>query len=301
MRDRRYVQDLTTEELEQELLTRRREERLARVRRVVGARRAEQLSAASALDRPPVVAQYRMAGTAIAPLLQDQSVQTEVKQSASKTLRDRILLGIEIAALIGLVIVIVSFAANVRRLNRDWKDQNAIQELPDPTATPLIRVSILPGGHRPPAMEGGEAEPVGMAPKVAIPTTSPRSPTRLVIPAINIDVPVVEGVDWEQLKKGAGHLIGSANPGERGNCFISGHNDVYGEIFRYLEDLKVGDEILVYAGKQAHRYTVRATRIVEPDDISVMAPTSTPVLTLLTCYPYMIDSHRLVVIAELDR
>ena len=103
------------------------------------------------------------------------------------------------------------------------------------------------------------------------------------------------------MKKGAGHLIGSANPGERGNCFIAGHNDIYGEIFRYLEELKVGDEILVYAGKQAHRYTVRATRIVEPDDVSVMAPTSTPVLTLLTCYPYMIDSHRLVVIAELDR
>jgi sortase A len=301
MQDRRYVQDLTTEELEQELLTRRREERLARVRRVVSARRAEQLSTASTLNRSPILAQGRMAGIAIDPLLREGPEPAETQEPRPKTLRDRILLGIEIAALIGLVIVIVSFAANVQRLNRDWKGQNTIQDLPDPTATPLIRVSILPGGHRPPAMEGGEAEPVGIAPKVAIPTTSPRSPTRLVIPAIDIDVPVVEGVDWEQLKKGAGHLIGSANPGERGNCFIAGHNDIYGEIFRYLEELKVGDEILVYAGKQAHRYTVRATRIVEPDDVSVMATTSTPVLTLLTCYPYMIDSHRLVVIAELDR
>jgi sortase A len=137
-------------------------------------------------------------------------------------------------------------------------------------------------------------------PRVAIPSPGPRSATRLVIPAIKIDVPVVEGVDWEQLKRGAGHLVGSANPGERGNCFIAGHNDIYGEIFRDLEELKIGDEILVYAGQQSFRYIVRATRIVEPDDLSVMESTSTPILTLLTCYPYMIDSHRLVAIAELD-
>ena len=65
--------------------------------------------------------------------------------------------------------------------------------------------------------------------------------------------------------------------------------------------VKVGEEVIVYAGDQPYRYRVRATRIVEPDDVSVMYPTSSPVLTLLTCYPYMIDSHRLVVIAELDR
>jgi sortase A len=116
-----------------------------------------------------------------------------------------------------------------------------------------------------------------------------------------VDVQVVEGDDWEQLKKGAGHHIGSANPGERGNCFISGHNDIYGEIFRYLPDVQVGDEITVYAGEQPYRYTVRATRVVEPDDVSVMYPTSAPILTLLTCYPYMIDTQRFVVIAELNR
>ena len=150
-------------------------------------------------------------------------------------------------------------------------------------------------------MEGGEAQPIGLAPRLVIPTPGPRSPTRLVIPSIHVDVPVVEGDDWEQLKKGAGHHIGSANPGERGNMFISGHNDVYGEIFRHLEEVKMGDEIIVYAGERSYRYFVRATRIVEPDDVSVMYPTSTPILTLLTCYPYMVDSHRLVVIAELER
>jgi len=287
MRDRRYVEDLTTDELEQELIIRRREERLARVRRV-GA-----LRAVDAMFLPEPTTLYD-------PSLQATGGRTHVLKAGFALWRERVLLTIEFAALLGLVVVIASFALNVRRINRDWKEQYTAAPGPTPTATALIRPSILPGGHRPPPAQGGEAEPISMMPRVAIPSPGPRSPTRLVIPAIRVDVPVVEGVDWDQLKKGAGHLVGSANPGERGNSFIAGHNDIYGEIFRDLEELKIGDEILVYAGQQSFRYVVRATRIVEPDDLSVMEPTSTPVLTLLTCYPYMIDSHRLIVIAELD-
>jgi sortase A len=215
--------------------------------------------------------------------------------------RERILMGIEGAALIGLIAVLVSLVVTVRSLNQDWRVQQEANAFPAPTATALIRAAALPGGHKPPTMEGGEAQPIGASPKLVIPTPGPKSPTRLVIPSIHVDVPVVEGDDWEQLKKGAGHHIGSANPGERGNTFISGHNDIYGEIFRRLEEVKMGDEITVYAGERSYRYYVRATRIVEPDDVSVMYPTSTPILTLLTCYPYMVDSHRLVVIAELER
>jgi sortase A len=287
MRDRRYVKDLTTDELEQELIIRRREERLERVRRV-GALRAVD----TVLLPDPAIAY-----DAGLPATGERAV---ARKSGFALWRERVLLTIEFTALIGLVVVIGSFVLNVRRINRDWKEQYVSAPGPTPTATALIRPSILPGGHRPPVSQGGEAEPIGAMPRVAIPSPGPRSATRLIIPAIKVDVPVVEGVDWEQLKKGAGHLIGSANPGERGNVFIAGHNDIYGEIFRDLEELKIGDEILVYAGQQNFRYIVRATRIVEPDDLSVMEPTSTPILTLLTCYPYMIDSHRLVVIAELD-
>jgi sortase A len=297
MRDRRYVEDLTTEELQQLLLVRRREERIARMRRVGAARGAQDRATTVDLDI------HVPGSVTLGSAVDNQAIQggDPAPKSAFQVWRERILLGIEIAALLGLLVVIVSFVNSVRRLNSDWRSQQSAETLPDPTATPLIRVAILPGGHKPPTTEGGEAEPLGPVVRVAVPTPGPRSPTRLVIPRINVDVPVVEGVDWEQLKKGAGHLVGSANPGERGNCFIAGHNDIYGEIFRELEDLKVGDEIMAYAGQQVYRYIVRATRIVEPDDVSVMYPTSTPVLTLLTCYPYMVDSHRLVVIAELDR
>jgi sortase A len=135
---------------------------------------------------------------------------------------------------------------------------------------------------------------------VPIPTPGPQSPTRIVIPAIGVDAPVVEGDSWEQLKKGVGHHIGSANPGERGNMVLSGHNDVFGEVFRDLEKLDLNDEVIVYAGVQPYRYVVKAKRIVEPTEVSVMADTSTPTLTLITCYPYLVDTHRLVVIATLE-
>ncbi len=289
MRDRRYVEDLTLDELEEVLYVRRREERRVRLRR---------MGKASPAARTVVADEGRLA-PAIPDFVGPES--EPLPKTPLQVWRERILMGIEGAALIGLIAVLVSLVVTVRNLNQDWRVQQEANALPAPTATALIRAAALPGGHKPPTMEGGEAQPLGISPRLEIPTPSPKSPTRLVIPAIHVDVPVVEGDDWEQLKKGAGHHIGSANPGERGNTFISGHNDIYGEIFRHLEEVKMGDEIIVYAGDRPYRYYVRATRIVEPDDVSVMYPTSTPILTLLTCYPYMVDSHRLVVIAELER
>ena len=301
MRDRRYVQDLTIEELETELLIRRREERLARLRRMKSTGRAAKSVVVedSWLDTAPGVSQGLQVAAA-----SEQSAAVAPDAPLKSTLKrwqDRVLLGVEIAALVGLVVAIISMLVNIRNLNQDWNETQLGQALPTPTSTPLIRASILPGGHKPPTEQGGEPQPLEPLPAMMIPTPGPRAPTRLVVSSINVDVPVVPGDDWEQLKKGAGHHIGSANPGERGNCFISGHNDIYGEIFRDLEYVKIGDEVLVYAGEQSYRYIVRATRIVEPDDVSIMYPTSTPILTLMTCYPYMVDTQRLVVIAELQR
>ena len=104
---------------------------------------------------------------------------------------------------------------------------------------------------------------------------------------------------WEDLKKGVGHHVGSANPGERGNAVYSGHNDVYGEVFRRLEEVKVGDRITVYAAAHLFRYEVKRLRIVGPKEVSVMAPSPDATLTLITCYPYRVDTQRVVVIAVL--
>ena len=306
MRDRRYIEDLSIKELEEALIIRRREERLARMRRM-GAAKQRQRTVIVAEGETALGLSAPGAGPVSGFLVDDRLVDgrpsAESDQVGAKTplqvWRDRVLLGVEGAALLGLVVVIASLILTLRNLNQDWRKGQAAQAQPVPTATPLIRAAVLPGGHKPPTLGGGEAQPLGPSLQLTIPTPGPRSPTRLAIPSIHVDVPVVEGDDWEQLKRGAGHHIGSANPGERGNCFISGHNDVYGEIFRALPEVKVGDEIIVYATEQSYRYTVRATRIVEPDDVSVMYPTSAPILTLMTCYPYMIDTQRFVVISEL--
>jgi sortase A len=74
---------------------------------------------------------------------------------------------------------------------------------------------------------------------------------------------------------------------------------VYGEIFRYLEDLNIGDEATIYASDTPHKYLVVAKMVVEPTEVSLLGPTPNATLTLITCHPYMIDSQRLVVIAEL--
>jgi sortase A len=132
-----------------------------------------------------------------------------------------------------------------------------------------------------------------------VPTPGPRSPTRIVIPALKIDWPIVHGDGWEELKAGVGHHIGSANPGERGNVVLSGHNDVYGEVFKELESLALGETVQLYAGGHAYKYVVRARRVVPPTDLSVIKQTREPVATLITCTPYMVDTMRFVVIAEL--
>ena len=307
MRDRRCVEDLTVKELEEVLLTRRREARLARMRRMRSSGRLGSAVLVQDLEEPdpasahgPISSGGGVWSAALAG--EPGMVQGQGESGSGSGLwRDRFLLLIESAALVGLIAVVVSLAFSVRNLNQEWKEDRGSPAIATLTPTPLIRVAILPGGHKPPSFGGGESQPLGPVPLMAVPTPGPRAPTRLVIPSIDVDVNVVEGDDWEQLKKGAGHHIGSANPGERGNCFISGHNDIYGEIFRYLEDVQVGDEVIVYSGDQPYRYIVRASpRIVEPDDVSVMYPTSKATITLLTCHPYMIDTQRLVVIAELE-
>jgi sortase A len=121
-----------------------------------------------------------------------------------------------------------------------------------------------------------------------------------VIPAIELDALIVEGDRPEQLKLGVGHYLNGVDPGERGNMVLSAHNDIYGEIFRHLDDLELGDEVTVYAGDRPYRYIVRAKQIVDEDQVSVLASTTKPVTTLISCYPYMVDTHRIVVVAELQ-
>lgn len=106
---------------------------------------------------------------------------------------------------------------------------------------------------------------------------------RLEIPRLNLSVMVMEGDDARTLKTAVGHLPDTSLPWNGGNTAIAGHRDTF---FRPLRNIREGDQIRLTSPRGEFAYTVRRTRIVEPEDVSVVAPTSTAVLTLVTCYPF---------------
>ncbi len=317
MPDKRVVDGLSIEELERILMIKKRAARQQRIRRLAAQGRLargrplppeEESSWPEEEPEPPRgTAKPHRHGLTMEPL--DDRASGGARRSLRvswRSVREAALLTLEVAALVGLIVVLGGSFLEMRKLNREYA--RAGGEMPTLTPTPLIDVPVLPGGHAPPA-DNGSPQPVPEhlrdwviskpATPVAIPTPESQPPTRIVIPKIDMDAPVLEGDDWETLKKGAGHHVGTANPGERGNMYISAHNDIYGQIFRRLEELDLGDEVIVYAGAVPYRYIVREKRIVEAMDVSVMYPTTEPILSLQTCYPYMVDTHRLVVIAKL--
>lgn len=302
MADERSSEGLSAEELERLLAVKWRAERLRRFRAIVeeeGREASVSEELPSGLPAGEESPASRGRGRSYlppsgSPFLQG-SPREEKRGRVWRRLRDRFLLLVELGALLGLIGVVVVSFYNLRLLNREvvqTREQGA-------TVTP---VAFLPGSSFPPTSEmpAPYQHLVQRLTPIPIPTPGPEQATRIVIPAIDVDAPVVEGDGWEELKMGVGHHIGSANPGERGNMVVSGHNDVFGEVFRHLGELGPGDEIIVYAGETPYRYLVREKRIVDPTEASVMEPTTKATMTLITCYPYLIDSHRLVVIAELE-
>lgn len=138
--------------------------------------------------------------------------------------------------------------------------------------------------------------------KPAIPAT--RLPTgsvigRLEIPRVGVSAMVREGDDTATLRHAVGHIPDTALPGSSGNAGLAGHRDSF---FRGLKNIRNGDEVTVTTPTGVLEYTVQRTSIVDPDDVSVLSPTSRPTLTLVTCYPfYYIGAapRRFIVRAEL--
>lgn len=123
----------------------------------------------------------------------------------------------------------------------------------------------------------------------------------LRVPRVEIEVAVHEGVDEVVLNRGVGRIPGTARIGEGGNLGIAGHRDGF---FRGLKDVGPGDAIHLVSLHRTEVYVIDDIRIVDPSDVSVLAPTGSPVLTLVTCYPfYFVGSapQRYIVRATLDR
>lgn len=106
---------------------------------------------------------------------------------------------------------------------------------------------------------------------------------RMRIPRLGISVMVVEGVDSSELELGAGHVPGTALPGQPGNVAVAGHRDTF---FRKLRDLRQNDTIEITTLSGTYDYSVGSMEIVDPSDTDVLRPTDDPELTLVTCFPF---------------
>ena len=126
--------------------------------------------------------------------------------------------------------------------------------------------------------------------------------SQLAIPSIDVRLPVYHGTSDNTLQKGLGHLYGSALPtgGEGFHSVITGHTGLTtATLFDDLVDVKEGDAIYVSTFGKRLKYQVYKTEVVLPDETdSLRAEAGRDLLTLVTCTPYGINTHRLLVHAE---
>ena len=154
-------------------------------------------------------------------------------------------------------------------------------ELPPPSVE-VTPSPIPPKGTDEAAEEGKRAEafPRKRAPLVSL---DPRMIGLLEIPRLRLSTAVLSGDDPKTLDLGPGHLPDTPRPWEPGNSAIAAHRDQH---FRPLKNVRVGDEVRVRTTHGDFTYKVRQIKIVTPKDISVLKPTGTDSLTLITCYPF---------------
>jgi sortase A len=103
------------------------------------------------------------------------------------------------------------------------------------------------------------------------------------IPVLKTTLPIYEGTENAQLKKGVGHYQGSVMPGIKDNAVLAGHRD---SVFSQLGKLKVGQLIVVDTARGKFTYKIYRFRIVKSDDRTVIVPSKKAILTLSTCYPF---------------
>ena len=329
MSDKRPANDLTVEELQQLLYRKKRTQRRQRLQRL---QEDGRVVVVNGLDppnpEPPPLARPQVAPTGAmrdftleTAVADETEIETEAETGGGRPsiewgwIANKFLLLVEVAAVLGLAIILGSLWTTRQELNQELalaqREESQALALPTPTATPVIDVVVLPSGHKPPVNgrppEQGEAGdiPAHLLPAInayvppPVPTPSIEQARRIQIPAVGVDSPIFQGDDWEQLKKGVGQHIGSTLPGTEGNLVLSAHNDIYGEIFRHLDKLSPGDEIVVSTERQSYTYVIRKIQVVDPTDVWVMAPTDYASTTLISCYPYQVNNKRIVIFADL--
>lgn len=201
---------------------------------------------------------------------------------------------------LGLMLVTTAFALEASRF--PWRTylhlEREAEAIPDP---PPI---VLSGEDRGITIREGDPltpeEAYALLPGSELDDAPPEAYILLgimKIPKLEVSQYILEGTQ-RQMRYGGGHVIGTAGIGETGNCVISAHRP---QAFRYLDLLEEGDEVVIKANENIVTYTVYESFVVEPTALWVLDPVEGEdyTLTMITCTPFMVSSHRLIVRARL--
>jgi len=239
-----------------------------------------------------------------------------------------VLIGLGLALLLVGATLLIRDQVNLQRMDKALGrlDAAATASAAWPSATPSFAPTSSPATATPPA---STRPPDTATPAATLTATSAPSPAvaftpapivRIVAPAIKLDAPVVsvgwimvdDGGEkrsaWETAAYAAGHHKNSKLPTQGGNIVISGHHNIRGEVFRYVVDLQVGDEITLLL-EDGHAYTYRVTQTLIFQELGAsdaerqahaqyIGETPDERLTLVTCWPYWTNTHRVIVIAK---
>ncbi len=180
--------------------------------------------------------------------------------------------------------------------------EELLADTPTTTAAPT---NTTPVDSVPTDSVPADSVPVTVAPAPApeLPPISEGDPiARIEIPRIGVGKWVVAGVEKSDLKKGPGHYPETPLPGQLGNSAIAGHRTTFGQPFFDVDQLEVGDEIIVTTLTGRFVYRVTGQEIVSPNDYQVIATADPTVatLTLTSCHPKYTARERIIVYSELD-
>lgn len=338
MRDKRPVDELTIEELERILAIRKREQRQGNMARMQRAGRvvAVEPPPAPVEAAPPAPAPAVSPGKqhpaavfatvpAVSPLptFEDAPQQPAAQANSTfwKGFLSTALVLVEVGAVAGIAIIGFMLFQSMGTLERETAaaqqqiNEQRLAALPTIAPTPQLRLEqyVLPGGHTPPNAPGGAQFNLNEIPENLLPVVQAQvfpeiirrppqtaeTALRLIIPKLNLNQSIVQGTDWEALKQGVGQLQNAVNPGDNtGNLVLNAHNDIYGELFRHLDQLQAGDRFQVQTMTQTFTYEITEWIVVGPNDVYVLQNRGKPTATLISCYPYQVNDKRIVVFAD---
>lgn len=131
-------------------------------------------------------------------------------------------------------------------------------------------------------------------------------PNHVIVPSMLLNTPILEGPVWDQyaiLNNGVWRYPLGSTPDKGGNTVLVGHRFTYTNprgIFYFLNKVKIGDEIGVYWNNDLYRYKVSSIKVVPPSDTAIENPSKKAELTMFTCTPLWLPTHRLVIVANLE-